>query len=267
MVTKTVCAHLLAFITSVSAFTVLAEVPTQRIASSLKPSLGSFQHKQAFLASATETSGSSSSEHLEKVMLSQGGGQYKSKGRAFMQSLIVPGWGQHYAQSKTMTKVFVASEALLWAGFAGFTLRSNWLEEDYRTFAVTHAGVELSGKPAGYFVDIGSFDDIADYNQAQLRDHDVEALYPETDEFFWRWDSEENRRRFDSLRIRSDRAANRADLTLAMIFVNHLVSALQATLAVHKYNKRFTEEDMGMNIDLHATPEDRRINFTLFKRF
>jgi hypothetical protein len=191
----------------------------------------------------------------------------KSKGRAFLQSLIIPGWGQHYAESKTMFKAFLASEVLLWGTFFGFTTWSNWLEDDSRTFAVTHAGINLQGKPKRYFVDIGNFNDIFEFNQAQLQDRDVSDLYPETDEFFWRWDSEENRLKFEDMRIRSDRASNRADLTLAAIFLNHLISAIHANLAVHKFNKRLAKQGLGFRIGFDGYSANRRFKVELVKSF
>ena len=193
--------------------------------------------------------------------------QQKSKGRAFLQSLVFPGWGQYYAQSKSMTKVFVGSEALLLGTYVGFNVWSSWLEDDFRTFAVTHAKVDLNGKSAAYLVDIGNFDDITAYNQAQLRDRDVLDLYPRTSEFFWSWDSEENRRKYEDMRIRSDRAANRADLTLAAIFLNHLVSAIHSTLVVHRYNQRLAERDVGLRLDLDVNSLEKEVRVGLVKEF
>ena len=87
------------------------------------------------------------------------------KGRATFEivdweTLLLPGWGQAYAGSKSMMKVFIVSEALLWGSFLGFTVWSNWLENDFTAFAATHAGISTSNKPNKYFVDIGNFDDI-----------------------------------------------------------------------------------------------------------
>ncbi len=235
----------------------------------LRPALGHFQAKQVLLNARSPRVGlpRRAAVEIAPAAFAQAGGGEKSKGRAFLQSLILPGWGQHYARSHTMLKVFAASEVLLWGTFAGFNLWSNWLENDYRAFAVSHAGVDLEGKSGRYFVDIGNFNDIFEYNQDQLRNRDVSALYPETDEFFWRWDSEANRRRFEDLRIRSDRAANRAELTLAVIFVNHLVSALQATLAVHKYNQRLQKNDVGMDLEVDALAENLGVRLRLVKHF
>ncbi|MFQ5770507.1 MAG: hypothetical protein ACE5HX_08230 [bacterium] len=232
----------------------------------LQPSLSKFQFRYQTLEAVL---GKSPEANYELSFLNSNLQSFneKSKGRAFLQSLIIPGWGQHYAESKTMAKVFFVSEILLWGSYVGFTVWSNWLEEDYRTFATTHAGINPEGKPKRYFVDIGNFNDIFDFNQAQLRDRDVSDLYDETNEFFWRWDSEQNRREFEDMRIRSDRAENRAEFTLATIFVNHLISAIHSTLAVHKFNKRLAEKGLGFRIEVEGYSENRQIKVEVVKHF
>jgi len=222
----------------------------------LQPSLSKFQFKQQILEAIIKKS---SETNFELTFSSKGQQtiRKKSKGQAFLQSLIVPGWGQHYAESKTMTKVFFASEVLLLGTYLGFTVWSNWLEDDYQTFAVTRAGINPEGKPNRYFVDIGNFNDIFEFNQAQLRIRDVSDLYEETNEFLWRWDSEGNRIKFEDMRIRSDRADSRAEFTLAAIFTNHLISAIHSILAVHKFNKRLTKEGLGLRIEVDGYSENR----------
>ncbi len=246
----------------------LAKLPTEKAGSSnsgsLKPSLTNFHKRQDFLNSVSENN----AVFQPRAVASFEQASYKSKGRAFIQSLILPGWGQDYAESKTMTKVFIASEVALLGTFLGFTVWSNWLEDDFTTFSVNHAGIVPENKPDDYFVDIGNFDDIFEYNQAQLRDRDVADLYPETEEFFWRWDSRENRLKFEEMRIRSDRAANRAELTLAAVLLNHLVSAIHSTLAVHNFNKRLDEQrNLGLRIRLDRDLDNLFLKLELVRVF
>ncbi len=191
----------------------------------------------------------------------------KSRGRAFLMSLLLPGWGQHYAGSKTMMKIFAVTEALTWGSYLGLNRWGNWLEDDSRTFAATHAGVNSAAKPGIYFVDIGRFDDIIAYNQAQLRDRDVADLYPESEDFFWRWDNDENRTKYDDIRKRSARALNRSEFAVAAIFVNHVVSAIHSTLAVYKSNKRQAESKVGFKFKLDGTSPNSRVMLSLTKRF
>ncbi len=242
-----------------------AEKKSYRI-KNLVPSLEQFKFKQKIF-------NSSSSEDANKERLGFGSWLLpenqdrasKKKGRAFLQSLLLPGWGQHYAESRTIMKVFIASEVLLWGSFIGLTTWGNWLENDYRTFSVQNAGVNLKEKSDLYFVDISNFDDIFAYNQDQLRKRDVIAVYTDTESFFWKWDSVQNRRKFDDMRIRSDRARDRADLTLAFIFTNHVISAIHSTLAVFKFNKRLEKQNLGLKLDYDSHSDNRYFKVGLVK--
>ncbi len=232
------------------AIPVFAKVPGPLTRAKLQPSLTKFQLKHTAFDEAIERM--SVFTYSNNMMA---GGEYqdfstarKSRLRAFFQSFLLPGWGQHYAGSRTMMRAFIASEAVLWASFIGFTAWGNWLESDFRTLASEHAGVEVSGKPGKYFVDISNFRSIEEFNQAQLRNRDVSALY-RGDTFFWQWDSEANRLKYADIRRRSVRADNRAELTLGAIFVNHLVSAIHSTLAVFKFNRDLEARGIGLNID------------------
>lgn len=229
-------------------------------------SLLRFNRKQEFLR-AIRTDYTLAQEKRNREMQAANGQentQIKSRKRAFFQSLFIPGWGQDYADSKTAMKVFIATETAVWASFIGFTVWSNWLENDFRTFATTHADVNVMNKPEQYFVDIGNYANLSDYNQAQLRGRDVSGLYPENEEFFWSWDNDENRRRFENMRIRSDRASNRAGIAVAAIFLNHLVSAIHSTLAVHRFNERKSSE-LGWRMYMNAAPS--AVHVTLSKSF
>jgi len=229
-------------------------------AEALTPSFARFQLKQTVMEQALESYTASAEETVSFR-------KQKSRARAFLQSLILPGWGQHYAESKTMMKVFIASEVVLWGSFLWFNARSNWLEDDFRTFAATHAEVQPEGKSAEYFVDIGNYDSIFEYNQAQLRNRDVAALYPETEAFFWQWDSAENREDFENLRESRDSAQNRSEFTLAVIFLNHLVSAIQSSFAVFKYNKRTNEQGLRFRFDHDSRLSGSSLSLRIVKHF
>jgi hypothetical protein len=128
-----------------------------------------------------------------------------SIGGAFMRSLVIPGWGQRRGGAKTSARNFFVAEVLLWSGFAALQVQGNWLTDDYKLFAASHAGAEVAGKNDQFFVDVGNFISVDEFNQNSLRRRDVEGLYdPAT--HFWRWDTQANQFRFANLRKRSDRA-------------------------------------------------------------
>ncbi len=161
----------------------------------------------------------------------------KNKGKAFFMSLLLPGWGQHYAESKTKRAVFLGIEVGLWLSYAGFTTYGNWRQEDYETYAATHAGVNLEGKNNTYFIDVGNFASIYEHNAYRLQQRNFNKYYQDIDFYFWEWDSQQSRDAFDRLRISADTADNRALFVLGAIVANHIVSAIDAVWSVHRYEK------------------------------
>jgi hypothetical protein len=229
----------------------------------LEPNRRHFEHRQQFIEAITQELESTP----QIVVESKNSQSRKSRGGAFLRSLIAPGWGQHYARSRMMSRVFAASEVLLWAGYFGFSTWGKWLEDDYKAFSARHAAVEVNGKDSRYFVNIGIYDDIHDYNEQRLRDRNLRAVYKDTETFFWQWDSFDNRFEFDSMRIRSDRAKNRAEGMIAAIIANHIVSAIHSTLAVYKFNKRLEEEQIGLRLDVTPSFGGTQITLNLSKSF
>lgn len=63
----------------------------------------------------------------------------KSPTRAFLQSFLIPGWGQLYAKSSFWKPImFVGLEAAGWAGYASFNGKGNDAEDEYRAYADIH---------------------------------------------------------------------------------------------------------------------------------
>lgn len=59
----------------------------------------------------------------------------KSSRRAFLQSFIIPGWGQWYNGSRIKPILFVGLEAAGWLGWSHFRGQGKDLEDKYRAFA------------------------------------------------------------------------------------------------------------------------------------
>ena len=245
-----------------------ASEPDKKLRDDLTPSFSLYNLKENLVALTVQELNYKNEENKNPNLLQEKTIVKRSRGRAFLQSLILPGWGQYYAGSRTMTQVFMVSEAFVWSSYIGLSTWSNWLENDYRTFASNHAGVSPKGKNANYFIDIGNFDDIFAYNQAQLRDRDLNDFYTDTENFFWRWDLAANREKYDDIRIRSDRAKNRAEFALAGIFLNHLVSAIHSTLAVYRHNKHSeSKKEIGIRMNLNYENHNPGITVQLAKHF
>lgn len=149
-----------------------------------------------------------------------------SKGKSLFLSFLIPGLGEYYSGHKTRAKAFFITEVLLWSTYAGFKIYENWIEDEYKVFATDHARIDAGDKPHKFFVNIGNYDNIHDYNAVKLNYRQLDDVYP--DSYAWDWDSDANRHDFKMMRIRADNANYGALFMLGTILVNHIVSAIDA---------------------------------------
>jgi hypothetical protein len=162
----------------------------------------------------------------------------KSVPLAVLYSLLLPGMGELYAGNYNTGKYLTAAEGGLWITLIGLDRYGTWLQDDARTFAVGHAGINTNGKNDQYFVDIGNYNTIYDYNQEALRDRNPYKLYDENSTFAWTWDSRSNREYFRDVRIKSDNMFNSVNFVAAAIAINHIISAINAARVAISYNER-----------------------------
>lgn len=165
----------------------------------------------------------------------------KSTGLAAIYSLLLPGMGELYAENFESGKYFIIAEGTLWLTYAAFEVYGNQLQDDSRSFAQAHAGVSPSNKADQYFIDIGNFLDIHEYNEKKLRDREPEKLYDATSHYAWRWDSDLSRATYRDQRIASENMYNNRKFVVAAILVNHVASAINAVRATIIHNKAVSD--------------------------
>ncbi|KAB2878328.1 hypothetical protein F9K33_13525 [bacterium] len=170
----------------------------------------------------------------------------KSKKKAFLFSLLLPGLGELYQNDWKFNGwgsglYYFGAEALLWSSHLYLGSYSNWLKEDSRSLAARNAGVDLkSPKPSRYYVNIGKFSDIYTYNEFQRRLVGTSTLYAETNANFWQWNNDGSRRKYDRLRADSDTYNNFSKYMLWGIFTNHVLSAVNS-MRLFRNNERWGE--------------------------
>ena len=72
--------------------------------------------------------------------------QVNGNAKTKLQSVLLPGWGQHaLGESKRATDYFIR-EAALWLIFLGSKKTATWYASDYKAFAEIHANVDMEGK-------------------------------------------------------------------------------------------------------------------------
>ena len=143
-----------------------------------------------------------------------------------LKSMVLPGWGEHSLNVHKRGYALNSSELFFWVSYAALLYFGNSAEQDMQSYAAVHAGIETGGKDIYYYTDIGNYNTIHDYNAQKARDRNFGAMYPDTDEYFWAWDSESTRREFDKMRYDSQRLIHSASFALGGLIVNRIVSMI-----------------------------------------
>jgi hypothetical protein len=160
----------------------------------------------------------------------------KSVGLAALYSLVVPGMGELYAEGFSSGKYFLIAEGVLWLGYAAVEIHANDLRDGARAYAVAHAGVDATGKDDDFFVNVGNFISVDEYNEKRLRGREPEAVYDPLAGYSWLWDSDASRLVYREQRIGSENMYNNRKFVGAAIIVNHIVSAINAARTAISYN-------------------------------
>ncbi len=165
------------------------------------------------------------------------GNQRKSIFRAVIYSLILPGAGEYYAEGYSRGKYFTIAEGGLWLTYAGFQIYGTHIQSDARRYAAIYAGIQSEGKDDNYFVDIGNYDNIYQYNEKKLQDRRIDLLYDPSAGYAWQWTSAVERQRYRDLRISSSNILYNSRFVIAVIIANHIASAISAGKAASDFNK------------------------------
>jgi hypothetical protein len=168
----------------------------------------------------------------------------KSTTTAVFYSLLLPGLGEWYIDRLDQGKYSMIAEAGLWFSYYSFLQYGTWIRDDARRFAVVHAQANLDGKNDQYFVNLGNFNDMFEYNEKKLIDRTPERLYEAEDGFYWQWDSDARRREYRAMRVSSEKIFNNSKFVIGAIVVNHIISAINVARLARQYNAR-VEEGLG----------------------
>ena len=145
-----------------------------------------------------------------------------------IKSFLVPGWGQRELGYKERSKMYNYIEIGILLSMFSSTKYSNEIKRNYIAYATEHAGVISDGKDREFWVDIGNYNTLNEYNSEHLRNRETGELYPQTIEWRWSWDNSENRKYFESKRIQSDKLKLFSTFTFGALFLNHFISSIDA---------------------------------------
>ena len=183
--------------------------------------------------------------------------QENGNAKTKLQSLLLPGWGQHsMGESKRANEYFIR-EAALWLIFVGCKQTSTWYRSDYTAFAELHANVDMTGKNYLFAVNMGHYNSLDDYNDTKGRQRSVNDKYEEGKMFYWQWDNSTNRIKFDNMRIKSVTLDKYAKFSVGGLILHRMVSFFDV-IYLERINSRISIEPQ-LNPDLNSMS----VNFTL----
>jgi hypothetical protein len=203
---------------------------------------------------------------------------YKSPKKAFIYSLLIPGWGQRYTKSSTLkTLGFLAIEAGMWMGYFKYNNDGTKMTDDYEAFADAHwiEGTEVDscvGDPAesyrGWLA--GNNPDGVCYAETtfthelpDVRDQQYYEMIGKYDQFRGGWDDywdsvafyEEregedgplinispHRETYNDMRKEANDLLDRANTFIIVSIANHLLSAFDAAISARNYNRGKSKE-------------------------
>ncbi len=178
-----------------------------------------------------------------------------------LKSALIPGWGQLGFKKSQRARSYFISEGILILATVGSRQISRIKKNTYVAYATEHAQVNSSGKDHQYWVDIGNYSTMDDYNAEHLRNRDTENLYPRGSEWNWVWDSKRNRTSFEKMRIQSDQWKQVSTFLIGGIILNHCISAIDAL-----YLKR-TLGKFGLSFQGFLEPAGRSMQVQMMIQF
>ena len=210
----------------------------------------------------------------------------KSKVLAALMSFAVPGTGELYAKNTASGMASIASETLLWLGYFGFLQQAKWAENDYKKYADSKSGTQITNADDLYYTLLQDYFSSEEYNNYVYL-YARNALYgfynfeePWTQEDYnqfleeylyvgdeaWDWGSTDVWYRYGELRREKNKYNIISKFTIAGMLVNRLVSMVKAVQSVHRYNKGITKEN---TVSLNCGYDHilQRFTLSLEKRF
>jgi hypothetical protein len=159
-------------------------------------------------------------------------------GGALLRSLAVPGWGHYYVDKDNWRtgQYHLAADVVLIASWFGLNNRVSRLDADLNTLAAARAGTSLDGKSRRFEVALANFNSQAEYNDFQRRNRSINNLL-EGEEFFWEWDTPEDRARFEDARERRESTDSQLGAIVGVMVVNRVISGLTSFSKARKLMK------------------------------
>jgi hypothetical protein len=217
--------------------------------------------------------------------------EYKSPKKAFIYSLIIPGWGQKYAGSTILKPIlFFGVEAASWALYFKYHGEGNDKTDEFQRFADEHWIEGDRENPdahtyRGWLLDVAGVAEDTGFTH-QLPDSKDQQYYEmigKYDQFRGGWDDYwENRALYDDTtnnplipspnrdyynRLRGDAndLLDKANAFIIVSLANHLLSAVDAAISANRHNKSQSGDSwMTVRAEMKKYSATREIPILIF---
>ena len=193
---------------------------------------------------------------------------YKSPSKAFLLSLALPGLGQFYSGSKVKAAAFVGVEAFAWLMRGKWNSEGNDLTAEFEQFNRDHWSRTVYEEYLFHAYGVMDDDSVSapevSHHLPDTRTQQYYEMSGKYDQFSWGWDDADlngrgyadwdstfptavvggatvpnspRRLLYETMRNDSNNKFDKANKMLMVVFVNHLISAVEAFLATKKRNK------------------------------
>jgi len=207
----------------------------------------------------------------EKITADVYGFKGKSVKRAFVYSLIVPGAGELYANSKIKAVLFFGLDATLWTlyfnyhkkgknkedEYKGFA-NQHWKEDDYREWLIDSLGITSGSDQDSFWNKKETRYDWLSHHLPDKKDQQYYEMIGKYDQFKFGWDdfpvpdtNQALRNAYLNMRRDSNNLLNKAKYSVMFSLANHILSAFDAAIAVKKHNRkgeRFSQIHLQMRL-------------------
>ena len=184
----------------------------------------------------------------------------KSTRKAFILSLVLPGAGEYYAESKIKAGVFLGLEALFWTGYLSYHGKATKKEDEYNNFADLHWSEDRFRDSILSIYEWDIYDSTiptgitlrSDYDSVVIIEHLPDSknqqyyeMIGKYDQFRYGWDDFDrvnfltpHRNLYLNMRDDSNKLFDKARYSLIAIIGNHILSGFDAVWSVKRYNRK-----------------------------
>lgn len=157
---------------------------------------------------------------------------------AFFRSLVLPGWGHHYAHGGRWGRsgaTFALVDVGLILGASSAEWRRGSAVETYRTLATGQAGADIAGKDRTFFLRLATYRSSDEFLEVSLRNRAWDSIDYVTDPSFqWEWETEQDFIEYRDLREESESLRRRRTVLVASLVANRLIAGLSAARSARR---------------------------------